>query len=119
MVSASPVLCPESMLRSRLFYTKNRPAASFFDIPGLEKIHWLVFFEVIESTDKDYIAFFECCIVCTFLQTVQIHVGLIVPGALAEGKIRDCLHLEALARRLTMRSIRQRRGRSHARSAAL
>ena len=61
----------------------------FFDIPRLEKIHWCVFFEVVESTDKDYIAFFEFCIVCTFLQTVQIHVGLIVAGALTEGKIRN------------------------------
>ena len=65
----------------------------FFDIPRLEKIHWCVFFEVVESTDKDHIAFLKCCVVCTFLQTVQIHVGLIVPGAFAEGEIRDCLHL--------------------------
>ena len=62
---------------------------AFFHIPRTEKIHRRVFFEVIESTDKDHIAFFECCIVCTFLQTVQIHVGLIVAGALAEGKIRN------------------------------
>ena len=58
----------------------------FFDIPRLEKIHRCVFFEVVESTDKDYIAFFECCVVRARFQTVQIHVGLIVSGALTEGK---------------------------------
>ena len=89
MVSASPAPCPESTLRSTLFYTKNRPAASFFRYPKIGKNTLARLFEVVESTDKDHIAFFECCIVCAFLQTVQIHVGLIVPGAFAEGKIRD------------------------------
>ena len=53
-------------------------------IPRAKEIDGLVFFEVVEGAEKDHIALFQLRVILSFLQTVQIHVCLIVAAAFAE-----------------------------------
>ena len=74
---------------------------------------------MVKGADEDDITRLEVFVLSALFQEMRVHARVIVTRTLWKFRLLFDLHFEALARRLAMQSIRQRRDRTHVRSAAL